>query len=155
MYKIIVNCKCIEILLMKHKFVFLLFVLLLACESNESPDLLPDVPVDFSISLNLPQYQSLLVPGGYALANSQGLQGIVIYNVNNRQYKAFDLACPSQAVNSCIAMDVIDGILLECSCDASRYSLLDGSPQQDNPSFFAKEYSVIKTDANTLVIRNF
>lgn len=140
---------------MKYNFLLVLVLIFLSCEGTESPDLLPNVPVDFTVDMNLPQYQSLIVPGGTAFDSRQGVQGIYIYNLNNSQFRAFDAACPAQQANSCRPMDLVDNILLTCSCDQNSYSILDGSPQGENNSYYAKEYAVSQINATTLRIRNY
>ncbi|MGB0836489.1 MAG: hypothetical protein ACPGRE_00190 [Flavobacteriaceae bacterium] len=139
-------------------FTLLFLLSLTACDSYEPNSLLPNAQVDFTVDMNLPQYQALLIPGGYVFVQNQGIRGVYIYNLNNSTYKAFDAACPGIAASpqqACAQMNLLDGILLECPCNGNTYSILDGSPQQEGNAYVAKEYSALKNGPNSLRIRNF
>lgn len=134
-------------------FVAILFCFT-ACGDDDVDTLLPNVPVDVTINLNLPQYVNLQTPTGWAYATG-GIKGIIIQNqgVGNPPYKAFDRACPN---NDCTGAMEFDGSLkLTCPCDDSEYSIIDGSPQTPNGRYFAKEYKVTLSDPSTIHITNF
>lgn len=125
-----------------------------SCSNDDDETLLPDVPVDISVNLNLPQYIDLQTPTGWAYLTG-GIKGIVIQNqgVGSPPYKAFDRACPD---NDCTGPMTFDGSLkLTCPCDNSTYSIIDGSPQAPNSRYFAKEYKVTLINSSTLNITNF
>jgi hypothetical protein len=161
MYKIIVNCKILTNPLMKRlvqSFFLILAFLSQSCSSTEPPNLLPFVPVNIDINLDLPQYQDLLIPGGVVYIQNEGIRGIYIYNLNNTIFKAYDAACPAIdpfPEQACGKMSLEDGISLYCSCDEVYYSLLDGSPQGGDSLYFAKEYQVISSGGNNLKVKNF
>ena len=138
-----------------HKlFLLLVLAVFFSCEKNDTNDLLPDVFVDETINLNLPQYINLQTPSGWAPTNG-GIKGIVIQNsgIGNPPYKAFDRACPN---NDCAAPMDFDGSLkLKCSCDNSEYSIINGFPQTAGNTYFAREYKVIVLNTSTLKITNF
>ncbi len=134
-----------------------LFPLLIAgkCEDEHPPDLLPDVEVNYIVNMNLPLYQDLLIPGGYANTPSNiGVQGIIIYNFNN-QYKAFDRACPHLSPGSCAQMEFDGTFYLVCPCDNAEFSIYDGSAQNENISQRAREYHVQNLGDNRLKITNY
>lgn len=127
---------------------------LAACSNDDSEAILPNVPVDITVNMNLPRYIDLQTPTGWVY-NPGGIRGIVIQNqgVGSPPYKAFDRACPN---NDCTTAMNFDGSLkLNCVCDESTYSIIDGSPQTPNGRYFAKEYKVTVINANTLNITNF
>ena len=140
-----------------RKLLFLcLLIPFLSCEKNETIDLLPEVPVDISINLDLPQYIELQTPSGwvYTTGLNDGIKGIFIQNtgIGSPPYKAFERACPN---NDCDAAMTFDGSLkFKCSCDDSEYSVLDGSPQTTGYSQFAREYRVTLINQSTLNITN-
>jgi len=139
---------------MRLFFQYLFLLTLLSCEKNLRNDLLPEVRVDLTIDLNLPQYIDLQTPAGWAYTNG-GLKGIVIQHtgVGNPPYKAFERACPN---NDCTVPMVFDGSLaLSCHCDNSSYSIIDGSPQTDGHGQFAREYRVQRVGTHSLNISNF
>ena len=115
---------------------------------------MPDVFVDETINLNLPQYIDLQTPSGWVYTKG-GIKGIVIQNIGigNPPYKAFDRACPN---NDCATPMTFDGSLkLQCACGNSEYSIIDGSPQTTGNIHFAREYKVIVLNTSTLNITNF
>jgi hypothetical protein len=161
MYKIFVNCNRLQlnfIFIFMRKLLFLMvLVLSFSCEKNDTEDLLPKVPVDVTIDLNLPHYVDLNTPSGwaYTLGGNDGLEGIWIQNTGtgNPPYKAFERACPNNDCN--VPMDFDGSLLLICKCDGSKYSILDGSPQTPGNTNFAREYRVIVINSSLLNITNY
>lgn len=144
----------LDITTMRKLFLLLVLAAFFSCEKNDTNDILPDVYVDETINLNLPQYIDLQTPSGWAYTNG-GIKGIILQNtgIGNPPYKAFDLACPN---NDCPAPMTFDGSLkLKCSCDNSEYSIIDGAPQTPGNIHFAREYRVNVINGSTLNIRNF
>lgn len=144
----------LDVITMYKLLLLLVVVLFFSCEKNDTNDILPDVFVDETINLNLPQYINLQTPSGFAYANG-GIKGIVIQNtgIGNPPYKAFDRACPN---NDCATPMNFDGSLkLKCPCDNSEYSIIDGSPQTPGNIHIAREYRVNVINGSTLNIRNF
>jgi nitrite reductase/ring-hydroxylating ferredoxin subunit len=139
---------------MRKLFLMSMLALFFSCEKNDTNDVLPDVFVDETINLNLPQFINLQTPSGFAYVNG-GIEGIVVQNtgIGNPPYKAFDRACPN---NDCATPMNFDGSLkLKCPCDNSEYSIIDGAPQTAGNNHFAREYRVIVLNESTLNIRNF
>lgn len=139
------------------KAVFLLiFVgILYACDDPKPNDLLPERDVNVVVDINLPLYQDLLIPSGYAftpVTAEFGLQGIVIVNLNSR-YVAFDRACPHMALNDCSPMS-FNYPLLKCNCDNATFNLLDGGTSSD-VDFQAREYHVEVINGSQLRITNY
>ena len=139
---------------MRKLLLLFLFLILFSCERNETNDILPNVPVNITLNLNLPQYQDLLIPNGWTTVNG-GVKGILIQyiGVGNPPYKAFDRACPN---NDCVSAMIFDESLkMKCPCDNSEYSIIDGSPQTSGYSNFAREYRVNLINPTTINITNF
>jgi nitrite reductase/ring-hydroxylating ferredoxin subunit len=144
----------LDLITMRKLFLLLTLAIFFSCEKNDTNDVLPDVFVDETINLNLPQYINLQTPSGFAYTIG-GIKGIVVQNtgIGNPPYKAFDRACPN---NDCATPMNFDGSLkLKCPCDNSEYSIIDGSPQTAGNNHFAREYRVIVLNESTLNIRNF
>ena len=138
---------------MRRLLYFILLISLIACEKNETNDILPDQDVNVTVDLNLPQYIDLQIPSGWAYTNG-GLRGIVVLNTGtgNPNFKAFDRACPNY---DCTSPMTFDGSLkLTCPCDKSIYSIIDGSPQTSGNKYFAREYKVTEI-GNALIISNY
>ena len=103
--------------------------------------------------LNNPSSQPLLVPGGY-ISIQGGISGIVVYNLNNSQYFAYDRACPHKAPGDCQPMVVNDGITMECPCDGAKFALALGGQPQSGTNQAARQYRVVK-NGDSLIITNF
>ena len=91
---------------MKKFFFAIITVLALSsCTNNgQNNDILPDIPVNETIDLNLPSYVDLVVPGGWAYT-SGGISGIIVYNINGTQFKAFERSADIHAKNITVSAD--------------------------------------------------
>ena len=139
------------------KIAFLLFFMtLLGCGSTTTPeDLLPYVAVNENVNLDLPQFVNLQVPGGWAYV-SGGLKGIIVYNINGTQFKAFERAAPHLPLSkTCSRMDVVNGFKMVCPCDDSEFNILNGAPLTSGINYFARDYLVTNLNGAVLRITNF
>ncbi len=139
---------------MRQLIIVFLFIGLFSCgTSDDGNPILPNVPVNETVFLNLPSNIDLLAIGGWVIIPG-GIKGIVVYHASIDNYLAYDLACPHMSPSDCSAMIVEDGLNMECTCDNSKFALaLGGAPQSGTP-FAAKQYRVV-IDGNTLFITNF
>ena len=146
-------------LIMIKKFLFsaLLISLLLSCStsdnnSNNNPFLV-DTNFYLNINLSLPEYNSLNFPGNSYVTYNYGLNGVVVYNINNTQYLAFELTDPNHSVSNCSRLTV-QGLLATCNCgDGNEYNILTGEITQGEGQYALKSYRVRK-NGNTLEIYN-
>ena len=139
---------------MRIVYFLIVFICFTGCSDDEMETLLPNVPVDETVNLNLPQFIDLQTPTGWAYTTG-GVRGILIHNqgVGTPPYKAFDRACPN---NDCTIPMVFDGSLkMTCQCDDIPYSIIDGSPQSPNGRYFAREYKVTMLNSSTIHITNY
>lgn len=135
---------------MKKLILIIIFINLLSCGSSDDGNpILPEVAVNQTVFLNT---QSDLQAIGGSTMISGGIAGIIIYRFSNEQFLAWDRACPHLQPQVCSRMN-INGLLMECPCDQSKFSILDGSPQSNTP-YAARQYRVIK-EGQTLFITNF
>lgn len=138
-----------------RKLLFLLVLIsFFSCEKNDTNDILPKLTVNIIIDLNLPQYLDLLTPRGWVYT-SGGIKGIFIQNtgIGSQPYKAFERACPNNDCTNPMTFD--KSLKLKCPCDASEYSIIDGSPQTPGNLHFAREYRVNVLNSSSLNITNF
>ncbi|MEE9350481.1 MAG: hypothetical protein V3U80_10575 [Flavobacteriaceae bacterium] len=136
---------------MKQFFILVLFLGLFSCDSDEvDTTYLPNVSVNEEVNLNLPQFQDLLIGGGFAYANG-GIEGLIIYNTGIG-YVAFDRACPHIPLQQCSTMSV-DGIYMVCPCDDKRFQINNGAPEDGTIHQSARFYNVTQ-NGNILVIRS-
>ncbi len=139
---------------MKNSFIVIIFISLFGCGSSDDGNpLLPNVTVNETVFLNNPSSQPLLVPGGYIFIQG-GISGIVVYNLNNTQYFAYDRACPHVSPSNCQPMVVNDGLTMECPCDGAQFALALGGQPQSGTSQAARQYRVVK-NGDSLIITNF
>jgi hypothetical protein len=141
---------------MKKFFFALITVLALSnCTNNsQNNDILPNIPVNETINTDLPAYQNLVVPGGWAYAPG-GISGIIVYNINGSQFKAFERSAPHIPSSSCSQMIVENGLRMKCLCDDSEFNILNGAPLTDGVSYSAREYLVTNLNGSVLRITNF
>lgn len=104
-------------------------VINLGCSGDDDPlranPNLPNINVNLVLDLNLPQYNPLNFPGNSLTTSLQGIRGIVIYNVDNSQYTAFELSCPNIPPSDCSRMQ-IDGIMAFCPCNGNEFNIVTG-----------------------------
>jgi nitrite reductase/ring-hydroxylating ferredoxin subunit len=128
---------------MKRFILLAFFMSLLSCSDNiDNNQFLPNVNVDVTIDLNLPQFINLQVAGGFAFA-SGGIRGLVIYN-NGIGFVAFDRACPHLELQSCSVMTV-ESLFMVCPCDGERFQLIDGAPENGDIQQSARFYNVTRS----------
>ena len=144
----------LHIVTMQKSLLLLFLIFLFSCEKNETNDILPNVSVNFTINLDLPQYINLQTPTGSVETNNGGLQGVLILNTGlTPLFKAYERACPN---NDCSSAMIFDGSLkMKCPCDNSEYSIIDGSPQTSGNLHFAREYRVLQINPSTINITNY
>lgn len=104
--------------------------------------------------MNLPQHLNLRIPGNWGYV-SGGHQGIIVYNINGTQFKAFERLCPQENPSSCSQMIVENNIRMKCQCNNHEFNILNGSPLTSGVECFAKEYFVENLNGTVLRITNF
>ncbi|MGY5849098.1 hypothetical protein [Salegentibacter sp. F14] len=121
-------------------------VLLAGCSPEENNRInnpnLPDLNFRIQLSLDLPEYNNLQYPGNSYSTYTEGIKGIVIYNINNSQYTAFELSDPNHPPNNCSAMQVT-GITAKCQCeDGNEYNIVTGELTAGKGEFTLKPYRI-------------
>jgi len=140
---------------MKKVLFLFLTVLFFSCtQSGNDNNCFPFVNVNETINLELPQFIDLNVPGGWAYAPG-GLQGLIVYNLNGVQFKAYDRLCPGENISSCSQMVVDANLRILCQCDNTEYNILNGAPLSSGGECFANEYLVENLNGSILRITNF
>lgn len=144
-------------LLMKYNII-LLFILftIVSCKKEDRIDsnnpYLIEPLVSISLNLNLPEYNPLKFPGNSVIVNQQGIKGIVIYNVNNELYTAFELSDPNHIPSECSKM-IIEGIIASCPCpsDANSYDIVTGQHQNNENQYPMLQYQALRMGDNIQV----
>lgn len=143
----------------KCLILFALIGLIASCKSDDNgtnrdnPNL-TDPIVNINLNLDLPQFNPLKFPGESVIITQQGIRGVVIYNVNNNLYTAFELSDPNHPPNSCSRME-IEGIVATCPCDSdsNSYDIVTGQHQNDTEAFPMQQYRVERT-GNSVTVTN-
>lgn len=118
--------------------------------NNNNPYLTPPI-VNLNLSLNLPEYNPLKFPGNTIVLSQQGIKGIIIYNVNNSLYTAFDLTDPNHIPSGCSKMTV-EGVIATCTCeDENSYDILTGQHQSNQQSYPMLQYRIQRNGDNISV----
>lgn len=121
-------------------------IFLSGCSTDDNNRLnnpnLPDLNFRLQLNLDLPEYNSLQYPGNSYSTYSNGIRGIVVYNINNSQYTAFELSDPNHPPNNCSAMQVT-GITAKCQCeDGNEYNIVTGELTAGEGQYSLKPYRI-------------
>lgn len=137
-------------------YIFCLIPLLLGCSGDDEIRNNPYLPnLNFSVrfDLDLPEYNRLRFPGNHFETYKYGINGIVIYNLNNEQYMAFELTDPNHVIQDCSIMTV-NGIEAICSCDdGNKYTIVTGQLIAGEGNYSLKPYRVVR-QGNVLEVSN-
>jgi len=131
--------------------VFFLGLSFLSCNSDDSQNpnnnnpYLTTPSVNLSLSLNLPEYNPLKFPGQSVIVTNQGIKGVVIYNVNNELYTAFELSDPNHIPNNCSKM-VVESTIATCTCDdENQYNIITGQHVTDQSLYPMLQFRAERT----------
>ncbi|MGM0932024.1 MAG: hypothetical protein ACQEWD_01120 [Bacteroidota bacterium] len=127
-------------------FGLIISVFLVGCSTDDNNRLnnpnLPDLNFRIQLNLDLPEYNNLQYPGNSYSTYSNGIKGIVVYNINNSQYTAFELSDPNHPPNNCSAMQVT-GITAKCQCDdGNEYNIVTGELTAGEGQYTLKPYRI-------------
>ena len=140
------------------KFSILIIFVFISCNKNSviRNPFLAELDFEFSININLPLYNNLKFTGGSVLINNFGHKGIILYNLNNNNYLAWEASCPNHKPNSCSKTE-ISGSLTVCGCENYQYSLATGqliNPSPNDTNQYAMINYGVRVSGNNLVIYN-
>lgn len=141
----------------KILFACLVFISLCACTQDDdiryNNPYLPDESFRLILNLSLPEYNNLNFPGNSYSTYNYGINGVVVYNINNTQYTAFELSDPNHPLRNCSLLSV-EGIIARCGCeDGNSYNILTGEISSGTGQYPLKPYRIRKS-GNTLEIFN-
>lgn len=133
----------------KRLFFLFLICSVLSCSPDDGPQInnpyLPHTSFRLDLNLSLPEYNSLNFPGNSFVTYNYGLNGIVVYNINNTQFTAFELSDPNHPLTNCSKLTV-QGIIATCSCrDGNSYNIITGEISQGTGQYTLKPYRVRKS----------
>ena len=129
---------------MKRTLVLLLLVMgcgWTACKDPQTSPL-PYVPINRSLTLANPMYNSLYGIGGYVILADAGVGGVIAIRATDDQVFAFDLQCTRDVndVNSKTHPDD-SHLFLDCPVCKSQWLLLNGSLNKGPATYPLHQYS--------------
>jgi hypothetical protein len=143
--------------------IFLLFPLSLVSCNKEKNDVVPDVYIDFNISLNDPEFYNLNSPltSAYVSASTNNIglyaagydnNGIIIFRYVEDEFFAYDRTCPHdfKVNNKSVRVNIVDDIYAICPECSTKYALPSyGTPASGISQYPLKNY---KTAFNGLIV---
>ncbi len=148
----------LRIQMKKYFYCFFAIALLVSCSTDDSSDnnpFLPPATFNYQLNLDLPQYNDLKFPGNFFIDNIQGhgIRGVIIYNVDNNLYHAFELSDPNHSPSDC-SHQLVSGITSTCNCnDGNSYNIVTGQQTSGEGGQHLRRYR-IRRDGNTLFVSN-
>lgn len=144
---------------MKKKILAALFlVFLISCDSDDTqrdnPNL-SSVGFTYQINLDLPEFNSLKFPGNAQIITIDGIgiNGIVVYNIDNSFYTAFEISDPNIPLSECSPLK-INGIEAASNCDnGNLYNIVTGQQTEGTGGYPLLAYQV-RRDGNTVTVSN-
>jgi len=134
-------------------------MLLFGCSNDDSrsdnPNL-PSISFNFTVNLDLPQFSQLKFPGNAEVVTTGGvgIKGVIIYNINDTLYSAFELSDPNIIPSSCSALQVT-GIIASSNCgNDNEYQIASFGQQTSGEGGFPLLAYQIRREGNILVISN-
>tara|TARA_B100000614_G_C14233509_1_gene363432 strand:- start:155 stop:571 length:417 start_codon:yes stop_codon:yes gene_type:complete len=114
---------------------------------------IPNVNVNVFINIQNPQYQNLSGMGSWAYVEG-GSKGIIVFNLDNDNFLAYERHCPYQPENLCSKISVDETNLFAVdTCCSSKYQLIDGSVIDGPATLPLKRYNT-SFDGNIINIWN-
>ena len=108
-----------------HLLLFLLIFIMCGKEPLQRNPYLVDIRFQRDLNLSLPLYNGLNYVGGSILIRDLGINGVIIFNLNNSSYLAWEATCPNHTLKDCSSLSV-KGVLAVCGCEEFKYSLATG-----------------------------
>lgn len=135
------------------KVLLMALTVFVLCGCKNQYEDIPLVNVNIYINIQSPDYQNLSGLGSWSYIDG-GSKGIIVFNVDNENYLAYERHCPYNPENSCARVSVDETNLYAVdTCCSSRYQLLDGIPIDGPGTIPLKAYNT-SFDGNIIRIWN-
>jgi len=126
-----------------------------SCRDKEER-LVPHYPTDITLNLNLPEYNTLINPGGW-LYLTGGSRGVIVYRVSYDEFVAFDRHCTFNVPERCrVSMMEESGLTLKDEqCCGSVFDIFTGGVIEGPATRSLQSFRTIYTPStNTLRVFN-
>ena len=135
------------------KVLLMALTIFVLCGCKNHYEDIPLVNVNIYINIQSPDFQNLSGLGSWSYIDG-GSKGIIVFNVDNENYLAYERHCPYDPENSCAKVSVDETNLYAVdTCCSSRYQLLDGIPIDGPGTIPLKAYNT-SFDGNIIRIWN-
>jgi nitrite reductase/ring-hydroxylating ferredoxin subunit len=132
-------------------FYIFIFISLLSC-GKDSIDRIPDVYVSYKITL---QEFNIKNTNGLLLVNNQantGVAGLIIYKRADGNFVAYDQCSSVNPQRKCAVIPDNPNLTATDPCSGAKFSLFDGSPVKAPAQRSLKQYRVIITNFDLMVV---
>jgi hypothetical protein len=139
---------------LRYRLICNVLAILFLTSCNDEVYPIPNVPVNININLDLPAYNALNSPGGFAYANG-GSRGLVIYRDFDK-FVALDRHSTYESEKECAIVHVDPDNIFELvdTCSGSRFSIVSGVVIQGPAKFGLKQYNTYWDGAYTVNVFN-
>lgn len=141
---------------MKTFSIAVLLVLMVSCSKSDrvnNCNYLANVDVYREVNLSFPEYSQLQFTSNSALIQNEGISGVIVMNVGNDRFRAWEATDPNHAPNPSCSQLTIIGANAKCGCqDENEYSLFTGQSIGTNLGCGLKEYRVEIVGTNLLLV---
>lgn len=136
----------------KLNYTLIISIFILSCNSKD--EFIQNVYVNETISLNLPEYNALLIPGS-SLFVEGGVEGIIIYHAIGQNYKIYDRNCSYEPSLACSRIDSVNAGIAWCGCCPSVFDINNSGDPINAPALLPlKQYNWSLDQNNNLRIFN-
>lgn len=133
-----------------------LFGIIAGCKKDSAAPTagVPNVAVNFTISVDNALYSKLLSPGGWVYVTG-GYDGIILFNNGTTPYLAFDRGCPYDCETNASAIVNVQssGITAVCPVCGTTYNLYGGTVTKGPGGIALKQYQT-SFDGTNLTVTN-
>jgi nitrite reductase/ring-hydroxylating ferredoxin subunit len=107
-------------------FIAGIFLLSVIISCKEKEDLVPFAYVNFTISIADPEFADLNTVGNSIMVTG-GVCGIVLFRLSQDEFVALERNCTFQPSDRCAVAPDSSGLMLECPCCDSFFSISNGT----------------------------
>lgn len=137
---------------MRVKLLYILFSICLISCSKDNFDRIPEVYVSYKITL---QEFNIKSTNGLLLVNNQanaGVAGLIIYKRADGAFVAYDRCSSVNPQKRCAVVPDDPNLTATDPCSGAKFSLFDGSPVKAPAQRSLKQYRVIITNFDLMVV---
>lgn len=137
---------------MRIKLTYLFILISLLSCSKDNIDRIPDVYVSYKITL---QEFNIKSTNGLLLVNNQanaGVAGLIIYKRADGAFVAYDRCSSVNPQKRCAVVPDDPNLTATDPCSGAKFSLFDGSPVKAPAERSLKQYRVIITNFDLMVV---